>query len=506
MRSFCLIFILCDCVLGLNNTRMAAWVHHNQDRSAAQQQLLVRSLEDSIATWQNVLLMKKSTELLHVPRTCAKSLVYHSCPVMCNEALPREKCGEYFVPDRHVGGIQTCQSGTVVDARHEYIGCTHHAEGTGLEKIDFVIYTQTIQTDACTIPGVRAGALAWASPCHMDPITDRPVSGFINICPSVLDSILNSEMKYEDLRTTVVHEIAHALGFTAILMAYWRDSNGNPRSPRVCNGKIPSDDMLELSHGSKKVRIPKPNDTVLHFQSKRDFKDAVLITPEIQRITREFYGCPTAKGAPLENQSPYPIWGSHWEERILGTALMSGTLNSVMGGEPLSPFTLALFQDSGWYNVNYASKYVKYPTWGYKQGCAFLEKPCIVNGKATSAPFCDTQSRLGCTSDHRSIAKCNIKKYDTTIPPQFRYFDDKQLGGMMEMCDYCPFYGMDQHKVCDDGSACFERDDDSSTVSCYQYECDKEQRIRIMVNGTTLICGTEHTDIKCPKYEILCGF
>lgn len=106
--------------------------------------------------------------------------------------------------------------------------------------------------------------------------------------------------------------------------------------------------------------------------------------------------------------------GSHWEERILQTELMQPVVN---GGQlHISPLTLALFEDSGWYTANYVNtgRYVKGArvpsvfsvgvafggsglrygivrgvvvgmTWGYKQGCNFATQKCLS----------DTQQPLG---------------------------------------------------------------------------------------------------------------
>jgi hypothetical protein len=45
------------------------------------------------------------------------------------------------------------------------------------------------------------------------------------------------------------------------------------------------------------------------------------------------------------------IAGSHWEQRLLEQELMAPIVNTVM---KISPMTLAMFADSGWYDVDYS--------------------------------------------------------------------------------------------------------------------------------------------------------
>lgn len=54
----------------------------------------------------------------------------------------------------------------------------------------------------------------------------------MNICPSALSTHLHDQ---EILLSTIKHEILHALGFSAGLYAFFRDSNGLPRTKRFLN-------------------------------------------------------------------------------------------------------------------------------------------------------------------------------------------------------------------------------------------------------------------------------
>ena len=64
----------------------------------------------------------------------------------------------------------------------------------------------------------------------------RPIAGHANLCPG---SISTKPQELETLLSTVKHEILHALGFSLSLYAFYRDDNGEPRTPRVETGKPP---------------------------------------------------------------------------------------------------------------------------------------------------------------------------------------------------------------------------------------------------------------------------
>ena len=61
----------------------------------------------------------------------------------------------------------------------------------------------------------------------------------------------------------------------------------------------------------------------------------------------------------------------------------------------ISDITLALFQDSGWYKVNYYSGGLF--RFGKDQGCSFLEEKCINNGTITfDKEFCNIPGITKC--------------------------------------------------------------------------------------------------------------
>ena len=88
-------------------------------------------------------------------------------------------------------------------------------------------------------------------------ICSRPIAGHANLCP---DSISTKTQELETLLSTVKHEILHALGFSVSLYAFYRDQNGEPRTPRRAEtGKPPLNEKcvipLHLQLSNFKFRI-----------------------------------------------------------------------------------------------------------------------------------------------------------------------------------------------------------------------------------------------------------
>jgi hypothetical protein len=118
----------------------------------------------------------------------------------------------------------------------------------------------------------------------------------------------------------------------------------------------------------------------------------------------------------------------------------------------LSPLTLALMEDSGWYAANYT--YAKVSPWGHGVGCDFVNEACLVkeNG-VTVVPdygkgfFCTKSSQRGCSPSHNFKMACTLKDYDVYVsqpnpPTYFQYFapENPGFGGLVQ-ADYCPLFG-----------------------------------------------------------------
>jgi hypothetical protein len=235
----------------------------------------------------------------------------------------------------------------------------------------------------------------------------------------------------------------------------------------------------------------------------------------------------------LENDGGDGTVGSHWDSRyMLGDYMMASDYSEVV----LSDISLALFEDTGFYKVNYYTGGLF--RFGKNQGCSFIEKKCLYNqGKNTMFPneFCNESGKSFCSSSHISKGNCLIVTNYTSISQRYRYFGDKHTGGLSH-ADYCPVsyasttgenyyfpsnckYGNNGNKgeIFGEDSLCFESSINNSNMKsvCYKIACDSsKQTFSIYIDSKVVACpGKESVlynpsgfngQIKCPDYNLVC--
>lgn len=77
-----------------------------------------------------------------------------------------------------------------------------------------------------------------------------------------------------------------------------------------------------------------------------------------------------------------------------------------------SDVTMALFEDSGWYKVNY--EYTTSMIWGKDQGCDFIEELCVEDSNIKFKEFCNTplsERKLRCDYKHLNKGFCYLVEY-----------------------------------------------------------------------------------------------
>lgn len=97
--------------------------------------------------------------------------------------------------------------------------------------------------------------------------------------------------------------------------------------------------------------------------------DTDVSTPTVRESVREHFDCSVASGAPLEGNGGQATSGSHWEASIFQSEIMIGASAGIQR-RSVSPMTLGLAQDSGWYVPNWDA--VGFLRHGHKAGCEML--------------------------------------------------------------------------------------------------------------------------------------
>jgi hypothetical protein len=125
---------------------------------------------------------------------------------------------------------------------------------------------------------------------------------------------------------------------------------------------------------------------------------------------------------------------SHWEKRTFQGEYMIGTSSRF---PVFSTITLALLEDTGWYDVDYSQADIL--RFGLKRGCDFATGSCKDWSQETY--FCNTDGKQRCTYDRRAKGQCYLRNYLDPLPTYDQYFDGQpNRGGSDSLADYCPIY------------------------------------------------------------------
>ncbi|XP_064602969.1 ciliated left-right organizer metallopeptidase-like isoform X2 [Liolophura sinensis] len=266
-----------------------------------------------------------------------------------------EFCGGVVqIPDDHLEGLYTWQR-VNSSTKIEHVA---KASGKGVSDADYILYVQSGISGQCK----EVGLIAYALHCQLDQY-NRPIAGYVNFCS---DRVESESFDHEKYYLTAIHELFHALGFSRKMFRMFQECDSSD-----CTG-------------------------VLGGVTR-------LITPAVVRETQRHFNCPWEQdfGAPLQMQNGKP--SSHWHPRFLQGSIMTPAI-----GQPkltlLDRITLALFEDTGWYKVDYSQ--ADNFTWGKGEGCEFGQQ----NTCQTDSDYFCTGSGLGCHYTHLTKAHCDTNE------------------------------------------------------------------------------------------------
>uniref|UniRef100_A0A5K4F4I0 Leishmanolysin-like peptidase n=1 Tax=Schistosoma mansoni TaxID=6183 RepID=A0A5K4F4I0_SCHMA len=398
------------------------------------QLIRTKIIEPAIKMWEALLKVKmKSKNRIYLFRSCinhskdAKILSNGTRYRYCREGCkPVSECYHGVIPEKYLDYCYTLE--------HEQPKISEH-RGQGM-KFNHLLYI----IDSQTISLCRSGnTVGYAQFCRMDGLTDRPIAGYTNLCPN------NIEVDYESIRMatlTMAHELGHVLGFNSEAFRYMRDELGKPRTirERVTNEPILTDPLgyriPDKSVLSNVTRVWMSAKTTIYRYL------TALKTPMILKMAKEYFNCPELDGVELDNNDQMYARG-HFEKRLIDNELMTPLLSS---RSYISKITLGFFEDTGWYQVNYAG--ANPMGYGKHLGCDFVMKSCyeymlIQRRKRQSFyPYCDQIgfSNTLCLKHENAYGFCDLRHYLRPLPLEFQYFEDPRLGSADRFRDYCPAY------------------------------------------------------------------
>ena len=341
---------------------------------------------------------------------------------------------------------------------------------------------------------------AAATACIAITETLQPKMGIIMINPNLEFSKENSETFLELL---FLHEMSHVLIFHPSFFMFL-----NMLSQKIVNNEI------------------------IYYIS----------TPKVLEKARLHFGCNSLEGIPLENFGGVGSSGSHWESRyMLGDYMIATDYPEIV----ISDISLAVFEDSGYYKVNYYTGGLF--RFGKGEGCNFFNEKCVQNqGTLFANEFCLKSQEPFCSSGHLTKGHCYMAKYNFILDSYYQYFSDSNIGGYAP-ADYCPisfdnlydkanYYfatncklgkqntiHSDYGEIFGNNSICVESSLVPSSSSqnqifrsiCYEVECDKKNKKTILnINNKQVVCPIEggmlnepngfKGKVRCPDYNSVC--
>ncbi|CAG9322125.1 unnamed protein product [Blepharisma stoltei] len=271
---------------------------------------------------------------------------------------------------------------------------------------DYILYIYGNTTTATYI--ARGGA------CTYDSGNNNVLAGTfeVNIAnffgSGTQDNIINS-----------IHEVTHALVFSSSLYSLYKQSDGT-----------------KYSSYQQTVNYPNRGKSV-----------TALTFPTVLAKAQSAFGCSTLVGLELEDAGGSGSAGSHWDMRVMPHDYMSPSFSYF---SVLSDITSAMFQDSGWYTVNW--DYPQSIIWGKNQGCSWFENKCIDNGVAQFPGFCTNLKSSGCDVFRLSEASCYKGSY-SSIPSYEQYYSDSTIGGASQFVDFCTYMYPYTNRFCQNTTA-----------------------------------------------------
>ena len=349
-----------------------------------------------------------------------------------------------------------------------------------------------------TADSLDNGLAGAAMYCQQDETTGQPVLGSY-----YFNGKFHETASDEQVLSTTIHEMTHALGF----------------SPGLYNQFLRGD-------GSHYV-----TSDVFITETVRGHTVLKLAFPTALSKARAGFGCSSLNGIELEGQGDQGTVGAHWEKRVMYTDYM--VADADVYDIAYTDVTVGLFKDMGWYDVSYT--YTNPISWGYHRGCSFISQKCIVNSEPITTDFCVDQTRApACDFEHIRKGTCNLSTFTQSLPSEYQYFTSPAMGGSDAYIDFCPIVKPYTNGDCRDPTTVLLSQDygeeagyDARCVSgtysksgntmehvgCHKVSCSGTTAT-VTIGGIQVVCPSDGGDVTvtgfsgvvhCPPNAALCA-
>lgn len=409
---------------------------------------------------------KISQLLAVVPALNPLLLARTACQTKWSDGPNKHKCsgsernyvGEFCletvkIPDEHLEGFSLWSR---TDKEPVKI---FHQPGEGINNTDYLLYVSVKDSKNCWLKDKHV--IAFAGYCQTDQ-HGRPISGVINFCPNQLD------VGRDSMFMVAIHELLHAMGFSKRLLKKFETCR-----PTVEDSELPC------------VFI---TDTTIKSSPQK------LILPSVVKKARQHFGCNSSINYGVLMETKDGEIQSHWDPRMMESSIMVPTVG-LPHQTVVDPITLAVFEDSGWYRVNYSAtdKFL----WGKGEGCSFGQLDMCIND---TKYFC-SGSQEGCHFLHRDKATCQSGIFlepcgifqskaenRCSIPVKNSPKDGGELFSHRSRCFMA--------NITKDASASYE-----TQGNCYEFRCRGKRIYDIRVKSSRWISCPMGKSISIPGYH-----
>jgi hypothetical protein len=237
-------------------------------------------------------------------------------------------------------------------------------------------------------------------------------------------------LSWEERFGLAMHQIAHVLAYDFQLVPFYLNEMGE-------------------EYGS---------DEVVGYTTRRNSQKTYIKTPKVLKYSKMAFQCLSLYG--LETSLFGGSSSINWEARVMKNDFMSAGFNKTY--VIFSKISLALFEDSGWYQVDY--EYGSDVTWGAQRGCGFVLSPCVENSVPAFEEFCNSSNSISlCDHTHTFKGTCSLTRMSQAVPAEYQYFNDPYLAGDDAFSDFCP-YVVDQ-----DSGSCLDIGEKSVKINKDEY-------------------------------------
>lgn len=299
--------------------------------------------------------------------------------------------------------------------------------------------------------------LAFASSCQLNSYNNRPNVGIISFNAAGVSLALK---EVDSMISATLHEMIHVVGF---------DSQLFPSFP------LGIDQLYEAENAA--------DGTVR----------AYLKSPGLVAHARAHFNCSSLTRVPLENEGGASSATSHFEKLVLGNELMTAQLSAA---SVVSPFTLQLLADSGWYSVEFGK--AESLGWGQGRGCDFAK-----GSVADSAEVCRVMDQAACTVDRTGMSICGLSVFSDGFMVR-NFFKDG-------LCTTSNFFNSSISYLptgwtsTGGNSRCFELEDsESARPGCFPTFCDVKGVVTLTLNATNYTCTSSNQVIFAGPFRMQC--